>query len=125
VESGTVRFAGFVQKDDLPSIYALADTLVFPTHSDTWGFVVNEAMACGRPVIATNVAGCVADLIEDEWNGKVVPVRDASALAAAMEYLAMRNDLRSVMGSRGAQRIAGYSPEACATGIAQAVTACA
>jgi glycosyltransferase involved in cell wall biosynthesis len=125
VESGTVRFAGFVQKDGLPSIYALADALVFPTHSDTWGFVVNEAMACGRPVIATSVAGCVADLVEDEWNGKVVPARDVSALAGAMEYLAMRNDLRSVMGSRGAQRIAGHSPEACAAGIAQAVTACA
>jgi glycosyltransferase involved in cell wall biosynthesis len=125
VQGGTVQFAGFLQKDGLASIYALADVLVFPTRSDTWGFVVNEAMACGRPVIAANVAGCIADLVEDEWNGKVVPARDVSALAGAMEYLAMRNDLRSGMGIRGAQRIVGYSPEACAAGIAEAVTTCA
>ena len=49
ISLGTIHFAGFAQKEDLPPFYALADALVFPTHSDTWGFVVNEAMACAVP----------------------------------------------------------------------------
>jgi glycosyltransferase involved in cell wall biosynthesis len=43
--AGQIRFAGFVQKEQLPAYYALCDALMFPTHSDTWGLVVNEAMA--------------------------------------------------------------------------------
>ena len=64
----------------------MGEALIFPTHSDTWGFVVNEAMACGLPVVATEVAGCVPDLIEDGWNGKVVPVGDPVKLGSAMKY---------------------------------------
>src|SRR5207249_1585599 len=74
IRPSAIRFSGFVQKDDLAAFYALADALIFPTRSDTWGFVVNEAMACGLPVVATPVAGCVADLVEDGWNGQIVPV---------------------------------------------------
>jgi glycosyltransferase involved in cell wall biosynthesis len=124
IQPGVTQFSGFVQKDGLAGFYALADALIFPTHSDTWGFVVNEAMACGLPVVVTDVAGCMADLVEDGWNGKIVPVNDPARLASAMEYLALREDLRTEMGKRSAQRIVGYSPEACAGGIADAVAAC-
>lgn len=124
IRPGTVRFAGFVQKEELPQFYALADALVFPTHSDTWGFVMNEAMACGCPVIASDVAGCVPDLVEDGWDGKVVPAKDAAQLASTMEYLATHDQERREMGSRSVQRIAGYSPEACADGIGKAVRGC-
>jgi 1,2-diacylglycerol 3-alpha-glucosyltransferase len=124
IRPGVIQFPGFVQRDGLAAYYAVADALIFPTHSDTWGFVVNEAMACGLPVIVTDVAGCVADLVEDGWNGKVVPVKDPAKLASAMEYLAMQEELRLEMGTRSAQRIVGYSAEACAAGIAEAVSAC-
>jgi len=124
IRPGVIHFPGFVHKDGLAMFYALGEALIFPTHSDTWGFVVNEAMACGLPVVATEVAGCVPDLIEDGWNGKVVPVSDPVKLGSAMTYLAMHPELSSEMGKRSQQRIAGYSPEACAAGIAQAVTTC-
>jgi glycosyltransferase involved in cell wall biosynthesis len=124
IRPGLIQCSGFVQKDGIAAYYALADALVFPTHSDTWGFVVNEAMACALPVIVTEVAGCVADLVEDGWNGKVAPVNDPAKLASAMEYLAVRDELRADMGTRSAQRIVSYSPEACAAGIAEAVATC-
>jgi glycosyltransferase involved in cell wall biosynthesis len=124
IQPGVVQLTGFVQKAALPSFYALSDVLVFPTHSDTWGFVVNEAMACGLPVVVADVAGCAVDLVEDGWNGKIVPANDAAELASAMQYLAGHDDVRSEMGMRSAQRIAGYSPEACAAGIAEAFAAC-
>ncbi len=73
---GAVCFPGFAQREDLAGLYALAEALVLPTHSDPWGLVVNEAMACGLPIIVSSVAGCAADLVEDGWNGYVVPPRD-------------------------------------------------
>jgi len=124
IHPGTIHFTGFVQRDDLPPCYALADALVFPTHSDTWGFVVNEAMACGCPVIASDIAGCVPDLVEDGCTGKLVPPHDAPQLASTMEYLAVHEHARSQMSTQATQRIAAYSPEACAAGIAKAVLAC-
>ena len=125
ISDANIRFPGFVQKDELPSYYALADALVFPTHSDTWGFVVNEAMACSVPVIASEVAGCVVDLVKDGWNGKIIRPRDTAALAGAMIEFAQRRERLKEMGEHGAERIAAYSPKACAAGIARAVTECA
>ena len=103
------------------SYYALAETFIFPTHTDPWGLVVNEAMACGLPVISTSVAGCVADLVEDRWNGRVVATGDSLQLASAMAELATDAELRSQMQQRGRERILRYSPEACAAGIATAI----
>src|SRR5581483_8285228 len=54
---GHVHFAGFIHREQLPSYYSLAECLVLPTHTDPWGLVVNEGMACGLPVICTTVAG--------------------------------------------------------------------
>ncbi len=121
IAPGTVRFPGFVQREQLASYYALAETFIFPTHTDPWGLVVNEAMACGLPVISTSVAGCVADLVEDRWNGRVVATGDSLQLASAMAELATDAELRSQMQQRGRERILRYSPEACAAGIATAI----
>ncbi len=116
---GTIHFAGFAQREQLAAYYALADALVFPTHSDTWGLVVNEAMACGLPIISSSAAGCVADLVEGGWNGRVVSSGDIVQLSSAMNELANNAELRSCMGRRSTQRIAQYSPEAWADGMAQ------
>jgi glycosyltransferase involved in cell wall biosynthesis len=118
---GTVQFPGFIQREGLPEFYALADALIFPTHSDTWGLVVNEAMSCSLPVIATGIAGCVADLLQDGWNGFVVPPQDPSHLAAAMARLAGDSALRIEMGSRGRERVKAYSPAAWAAGLVKAM----
>ena len=123
IRPGTVKVSLFVQKEQLAEFYALADAFVFPTHSDPWGLVVNEAMASGLPVIASNVAGCVSDLVEDGWNGFIVPVSDVRRICSSMELLAKGNDLRGQMGERSLQRIQEYSPEACAAGIAKAAFA--
>jgi glycosyltransferase involved in cell wall biosynthesis len=120
ITPGRICFTGFVQKEQLPSYYAFADALVFPTHSDPWGLVVNEAMACSLPVITTSVAGCAADLMKDEWNGKVVHAQDPAQLAAAMEHLIMKPELKLVMSQRSRERIAAFSPHCCAAGIAHA-----
>jgi glycosyltransferase involved in cell wall biosynthesis len=124
--SATIRFPGFVHREGLPEFYSFADALVFPTHSDTWGLVVNEAMSCGLPVIVSSVAGCAADLVQDGWNGFVVRPCDPSRLADAMKRLACDSELRMEMGSRSAQRVEAFSPAAWAEGLVRVVeSACA
>ena len=117
---GTICFPGFAQREDLAGFYALAEVLVLPTHSDPWGLVVNEAMACGLPIIVSNVAGCSADLVDDGWNGYVVPPQDAEKLSIAIESLLRRNELRKEMSLHSVERIRKYSPAACAEGLAAA-----
>jgi glycosyltransferase involved in cell wall biosynthesis len=74
VEKGlsNVRFVPFVQPDELPQYYELADIFVFPTLGDVWGVVINEALASGLPVICSKYAGCASDLIVEGLNGWIV-----------------------------------------------------
>jgi glycosyltransferase involved in cell wall biosynthesis len=121
ITPGTIQFPGFVHREQLPELYALADGFVFPTHSDPWGLVVNEAMACSLPIIVTDVAGCALDLVQDGWNGFVVPPRDPSQLAAAMAQLIKDSSSRVEMAVNSRKRIEAYSPAAWAEGIVKAV----
>ena len=120
ISPGTVCFPGFAQREDLAGLYALAEALVLPTHSDPWGLVVNEAMACRLPIIVSSVAGCSSDLVEDGWNGYVVPPRDSEKLSVAIESLVRQPELKQRMSARSSERIRNYSPEACADGLAAA-----
>ena len=122
---GAVYFPGFVQREDLAGLYALAETLVLPTHSDPWGLVVNEAIACGLPIIVSSVAGCSGDLVEDGWNGYVVPPRDAEKLSVAIDSLVRQPELEQQMSTRSSERIRNHSPEACADGLAAAAISAA
>ncbi len=123
ISPGVIRFAGFAQRDQLGAHYALAEMLILPTYTDTWGLVVNEAMACGLPVILSRAAGCAVDLIREDWNGLLVPPKDVPSLTLAMRSIASQPDLRATMGSNSAQRISHYSPKAWACGITRMVEA--
>jgi glycosyltransferase involved in cell wall biosynthesis len=123
ISPGVIKFAGFAQRDTLAEYYALAEALVMPTHSDPWGLVVNEGMACGLPVIVTEVAGCAADLVERNWNGQVVPCGNVPALAEAMEILGSNPEACRKMGINSLDRISKYTPEKWAAGISAALEA--
>ena len=120
IRSGRIGFRGFLHREELAVYYGLAECLVFPTFSDPWGLVVNEAMACGLPVIATSVAGCTSDLVQDGANGRVVEAGDVGALSAAMREMATDEDLRISMGKRSRELIGKNTSETWAAGFAQA-----
>jgi glycosyltransferase involved in cell wall biosynthesis len=120
ITPGTVQIAGFADREQLGSYYGLAEAFVFPTYTDPWGLVVNEAMACGLPIIASSVAGAVDDLVQDHWNGVVVSQKDPAQLAQAMDQLARHPEMRWQMGQNSLSKIREYSPQACASGIANA-----
>lgn len=121
VSAGTIRFTGFAQREQLGAYYGLADVLVLPTYTDTWGMVVNEAMACGLPVIVSRAAGCVADLVRENWNGLLVPPRDVPGLASAMKLFAESSSLRTTMGVHSAEHIRNYSPQLWSDAVAGAI----
>jgi glycosyltransferase involved in cell wall biosynthesis len=118
---GNVQFPGFLHREELAQVYGLAEAFIFPTLSDPWGLVVNEAMACGLPVIASSVAGCTADLVEDSVNGVLVEPHDIPHLTLAMENLAKNPEMRLGMGRKSRERIDFYSPDAWAAGMIKAV----
>lgn len=82
-----------MSKDELFEYYKAADLFVLPTREDVWGLVINEAMACGLPVITTEKCGSGAELIEEGRNGYIVPVEDVDALAMSMKKILESNSL--------------------------------
>ena len=95
-----VILPGFVQAEALPPFYALSDVFVLPSHAEPWGVVVNEALACGLPVIASDQVGAARDLIHPGENGIVFPTGDTAALTDALERLLHDRDLLAQMRPR-------------------------
>lgn len=80
-----VRWLGHVPPENLPGWYALADLFVLPSREEVWGMVINEALACGVPVLTCEPVGAAPDLIVEGENGYVVPAGDPHALSQAMQ----------------------------------------
>jgi glycosyltransferase involved in cell wall biosynthesis len=105
-----VRFLGFVNQTQLPSIYTAADLLVLPSEYDAFGVVVNEAMLCGCPVIASDRVGAGRDLIQNGRTGFVYPCGDQRRLAALLRRLAAHDPVPSELGRAARIRMQSWSP---------------
>ena len=95
---------GFVPHHALAPLYERAAVVAVPSHREGFGVACAEAMAAGRPVVASAVGGLL-DLVVDDETGLLVPPRDVPALRAALERLLGDADLRLRMGQAGRERI--------------------
>lgn len=78
-------FAGFLNQSEIAGAYAAADALVLPSDAkETWGLVVNEAMASGLPCVVSDACGCAEDLVQPLRPDLCFPVGDIDALVAAL-----------------------------------------
>jgi glycosyltransferase involved in cell wall biosynthesis len=94
-----VHFFGFSK--DIPGVMRDFDLLTLPSATpETFGLVLCEAMACGKPVITT-ATGAQAEIVQDGVNGLIVPPRSPHKLAAALARLAGDRELRETMGQAG------------------------
>lgn len=102
-----VTFLGQRSQDTLPYYYSAAEAVVVPSHYESFGMVALEAMACGTPVVASQIGG-LAFLVQDGITGYTVPVNEPQALAERLMTLIRDPDLRRQMGEQGASFAKGY-----------------
>jgi len=112
------HFLGFRNQRALPALYAAADLLVLPSASETWGLVVNEAMACGLAVAVSEAVGCAPDLVVPGETGETFAPGDHGGLAAAVERILALAEGRP---TRIGKRIDCYSVTAAASGVEAAM----
>jgi D-inositol-3-phosphate glycosyltransferase len=109
-----VTFLGKRSQDTLPYYYSAAEALVMPSHYESFGMVALEAMACGTPVVASQVGG-LAFLVQDGLTGYTVPSGEPSALAERLTALISDSALRQRMGEQAIHVARGYGWEKIAT----------
>ncbi len=119
-----VTFAGFLNQTEITRAYAAADCLVLPSdYNETWGLVVNEAMACGLPAIVSDRVGCHLDLVREGETGFVFPFGDTAALAEKMLLAAASGSDARAMGAAARRRVAEFSVKNAARGTLAAAEA--
>lgn len=104
----TVLFVGKKDQAFLQYYYSSADALVMPSHYESFGMVALEAMACGTPVIASNVGG-LSYLIQDGVNGFHVPSGDAEALCQTLSMIEYEDETRLRIGRQASDYAKQYS----------------
>jgi glycosyltransferase involved in cell wall biosynthesis len=103
-----VRFAGFLNQSKIASAYVASDALVLASDGETWGLVVNEAMACGRPCVVSDQVGCGPDLVWPNETGEIFPFGKVEALSG-------------IMAAKGRRRLQHYSIPVAVEGVVQCV----
>lgn len=99
-----VQLLGFVPHEQILEYLNMADVFVLPSRHEGLGIALIEAMACGIPVIGSNVDGIV-DIIEHEKNGILFPVNDEKALAKAVDRLLQDENLRNGFIKAGLKKV--------------------
>jgi glycosyltransferase involved in cell wall biosynthesis len=106
-----VRFLGFVNQSQLPAVYASADLMVLPSEYEPFAVVVNEAMCCGCPVVASDRVGAARDLVAPVSPEFVFPCGDVDALAATLKGALGDHDRLRSLGRAARAHIQTWSPE--------------
>jgi len=97
-------FLGKVEHSRLPLVYGAADVCVVPSHYESFGMVALEAMACGRPVVASAVGGLRFNVVHGR-TGLLAPARDEAAFARCIEQLLVDRGLREDLGRSAASYV--------------------
>lgn len=96
-----VRWSGFMEPAELVAAYHAAELVVVPSRFEPWAVVVQEALAAGRPVIASDIVGAAHELVTDGRNGRIFPSDDMNALTAALLEVSDDNHLPAYQSATG------------------------
>jgi glycosyltransferase involved in cell wall biosynthesis len=107
-----VDYAGFQAPENLPDYFARSDVFVLPSRHDGWGVVVNQALATGVPIIASDAVGAGFDYVENGVNGVTVKAGDVDELYSALQTFVQNPELVSTWGNRSREISRALTPEA-------------
>lgn len=117
-----VRFAGFLNQSEVARAYVASDVLVLPSdHGETWGLVVNEAMACARAALVSERVGCHADLVLPGRTGEVLPFGDVTAWTRAFAQVARHPEDWQQRGQAARTQVARYTLDDLVVGTLRAL----
>jgi glycosyltransferase involved in cell wall biosynthesis len=108
--SDRVRFLGFVNQTQLPALYTAADVMVLPSEYDAFGVVVNEAILCGCPVIASSSVGAGRDLIAPVDPSFIYPCGDIDTLSALLRRILSDRSYLAKFRIAAGERMKTWSP---------------
>ncbi len=116
-KSANIRaiFTGIIPNSELSNFYSVSDLVALPTYHDTWGLVINEALACGTPVISTTAAGASGEILIDGKNGFITKPGDIENLSNCILKILTSDKLRAEFGDYGREISNNYTPEKYAT----------
>jgi D-inositol-3-phosphate glycosyltransferase len=106
----TVVFLGKRDQDKLPYYYSAAELVVMPSHYESFGMVALESMACGTPVVASEVGG-LAYLVRDGETGFTIPDQEPDTLCEKISWLLNDRDLHARMSQRAVEYAQDYAWE--------------
>ncbi|MCO5285794.1 MAG: glycosyltransferase family 4 protein [Chitinophagaceae bacterium] len=116
-KASNIHFMDFQNQKHMPGLYAMSNVYVLPSKNETWGLAVNEAMACGRPVLVSDKCGCAADLVEEGKTGFVFRSGDADDLKGKIRWCIQHKDELKQMGENAHEKIQDWSFEKIVTAI--------
>jgi glycosyltransferase involved in cell wall biosynthesis len=116
-----VRFLGFVNQSQMPSIYTASDLLVLPSEYDAFGVVVNEAMLCGCPVSVSDRVGAGRDLVAPLCIDLIFPCGDIDTLAAILRRAHDDPQALAALGRAARARLDSWSPRENITATIEAI----
>jgi len=120
-----VHFLGQIDNHLLTYYYNSCEVCIIPSITDemldAWAFVVNEAMYCGKPVIATDAVGSAFDMIKNGKNGFIVPEKDENALYESMMVILSDENLRRNMGKESKKIVEGFGYDNMVEGFSKAI----
>lgn len=117
-----VQFAGTIANDHLPEFYFKSDAFILPSLSETWGLVVNEAMAAGLPVLLSNKVNATNTLLKEGVNGYSFDPYNIKAIATAMlSYINLDTQLKEKMSAQSLKIISEMSYENMGTQLVEAL----
>lgn len=115
------EYPGFVQPDQLPRFYSRAKVLLFPTLSDSWGVVANDAMSSGTLVMTCENAGCAHEIVEHGVNGWVLPL-EADLWVSQLETVLSDDQLYKQFREHALMQAEKYHPKKSAKMLLAAIS---
>ena len=117
-----VHFTGFLNQSEIVKAYVAADALVLPSDGgETWGLVVNEAMACGLPCFVSDQVGCGPDMIAENGAGGIFRLGDTEAMARLLGDFALNESARITLSTKARAMASSHSIQAAVEATAAVV----